>query len=204
MTNDELARLQALLERLRAGDEKAKSDLIEHACERLRRLTKKMLRDYARVRRWEETDDVLQQAALRLVRSLSEVAPASPSHFFALAATQIRRTLLDLARHYYGPEGSGAHHHTDDTGGDLPKMVEQAAAAGDGEPQTLQQWTLFHEKIDELPEKEREVFQLLWYQGLTQGEAAEILEVDVRTIKRRWQAARIQLHETLDGTPPPG
>ena len=28
--------------------------------------------------------------------------------------------------------------------------------------------------------------------------------VDVRTIKRRWQAARIQLHESLDGTPPPG
>jgi len=202
MTNDDLARLQSLLERLRAGDDKARADLIEHACERLRRLTKKMLRDYSRVRRWEETDDVFQQAALRLVRSLSDVAPASPAHFFALAATQIRRTLLDLARHYYGPEGSGAHHHTDDPD-DKPAIVEQVAAK-EGEPQTLHQWSLFHEKIDELPEKEREVFQLLWYQGLTQGEAAEVLEVDVRTIKRRWQAARIQLHESLDGTSPPG
>lgn len=202
MTTDDLARLQPLLERLQAGDETAKSELIQHACERLRRLTRKMLRDYARVRRWEETDDVFQQAALRLVRSLSEVTPSSPAHFFALAATQIRRTLLDLARHYYGPEGSGAHHHTDDTG-DLPKAVEQAAAQ-EGEPQTLQQWSLFHEKIEELPEKEREVFQLLWYQGLKQEEAATILEVDVRTIKRRWQAARIQLHEALDGAPPAG
>lgn len=203
MTTDDLAHLQPLLERLQAGDETAKADLIQHACERLRRLTRKMLRDYARVRRWEETDDVFQQAALRLHRSLSEVAPASPAHFFALAATQIRRTLLDLARHYYGPEGSGAHHHTDDTGSDLPGVVEQAPAR-DGEPQTLQQWSLFHEKIEELPEKEREVFQLLWYQGMTQGEAAVVLEVDVRTIKRRWQAARIQLHESLDGAPPPG
>ena len=36
--------------------------------------------------------------------------PDSTRAFFGLAAEQMRRELLDLARHYYGPEGEGANH----------------------------------------------------------------------------------------------
>jgi DNA-directed RNA polymerase specialized sigma24 family protein len=42
----------------------------------------------------------------------------------------------------------------------------------------------------------------LWYQGLSQGEAAALLEVDVRTVKRRWQAARLKLGRVLPGRSP--
>jgi RNA polymerase sigma factor (sigma-70 family) len=51
----------------------------------------------------------------------------------------------------------------------------------------------------QLPNKEHEVFDLLWYQGLTQDEAAQLLGVSKRTIKRRWQSARLQLFEALGG-----
>ena len=37
----------------------------------------------------------------------------SVSHFFHLAAVQVRRELLDLAKHHFGPEGAGRRHHTD-------------------------------------------------------------------------------------------
>jgi DNA-directed RNA polymerase specialized sigma24 family protein len=45
-------------------------------------------------------------------------------------------------------------------------------------------------------------FDLLWYQGLSQDEAAQALGVDVRTVKRRWREARLTLHQTL--LSPPG
>src|SRR5262245_47400008 len=105
--------LQPLLDRLAAGDGKAADDLIAHALERLRRLARKMLRDNPAVRRWEETDDVLQKSTMRLCRALKAVKPATVKAFLGLAATQIRRELIDLARHHYGPEGAAAHHASD-------------------------------------------------------------------------------------------
>jgi DNA-directed RNA polymerase specialized sigma24 family protein len=40
------------------------------------------------------------------------------------------------------------------------------------------------------------------YQGLSQAEAAELLGVAERTVKRRWQTARRKLHEALQGEVP--
>ena len=71
-----------------------------------------------------------------------------------------------------------------------------------GEPSTLTAWTEFHEKVQRLPEAEREVFDLLWYQGLTQPEAAAMLGVTDRTVKNRWRSAKLRLQEMLaDGIP---
>ena len=56
-------------------------------------------------------------------------------------------------------------------------------------------WTDFHETIERLSDEERQMFDLLWYQELTQVEAAEILGVSERTIQRRWQLARIRFQE---------
>jgi len=195
--------IQSYLDRLRDGDETARGELLQCAGERLRSLARQMLRAYPRVRRWEETDDVLQNAALRLHRTLGQIAPDTPRDFFRVAALNIRRELLDLAKHYYGPLGHGAKHASrgpDDSsaGGTEP------ADRGDltAEPTRLAAWAEFHEQIGALPEEEREVFDLLWYQGLNQAEAAELLGVSERTIKRRWQSARLRLHEALHGEMP--
>jgi DNA-directed RNA polymerase specialized sigma24 family protein len=47
--------------------------------------------------------------------------------------------------------------------------------------------------VEGLPEEEREAFDLCWYQGLTQAEAALLLSVSETTMKRRWLAARARL-----------
>jgi RNA polymerase sigma-70 factor (ECF subfamily) len=101
--------IQSLIERAGAGDEAAYARLIERVSERLMRMSHMMLRNYPRLRRWEQTDDVFQNAMIRLHRSLTEVRPESPRAFFGLAATQIRRTLIDLVRHHFGPEGEAGH-----------------------------------------------------------------------------------------------
>jgi RNA polymerase sigma-70 factor (ECF subfamily) len=190
-----------LVNRLRGGDDRARADLIGHACDRLRLLTRRMLRTYPGVRRWEQTDDVLQNALLRLCRALEAEQPATSLHFWRLAALQTRRELIDLARHHRGPEGLGGRHHTDpqraadDPGGVLAMHI-------DGEPASLEEWGWFHEQVEALPEEEREVFGLLWYEGLEQEEAARVLCLSPRTVKRRWQSARIRLDVALSGRRP--
>jgi RNA polymerase sigma-70 factor (ECF subfamily) len=185
--------LQGLLERLAAGEPNAPEALIRRSCERLRKLTRVMLRGYPGVKRWAETDDVLQSALMRLLRSLEDVRPSTPKDFFALATLQIRRELIDLARHYFGPQGKfrrHASHGRDD--GAPPEPADSAA-----EPSELAEWCEFHKLIDELPTEEGEVVGLVYYHGMTQAEAAAVLGVNVRTVQRRWHAALVKLHRVL-------
>lgn len=86
----------------------ANEKLIAHAWQRLLVLTRKMLHHYPRLRRWEQTEDVFQTAALKLYQAMRDVRPKTTAEFFGLAALQIRRTLIDLARHHFGPEGDSS------------------------------------------------------------------------------------------------
>ncbi len=176
------------------GNPQAKEALIAHACERLRVLARKMLRHYPSVRRWAETDDVLQGALVRLHRALSDVTPETPAQFYGLAAMQIRRELVDLARHYYGANGWGKRHQTD--GEDVVAAVQDQTS----EPTSLEAWACFHQAVETLPEEQKQVVNLLWYEGLPQRQAAEVLEVSLSTLKRRWQAARLALCAKLRNT----
>lgn len=188
--------LQLLIDKAFQGDEPSRIALLDRSCDRLLRLTRKMFHGYPDLRRWEQTDDVHQNAMIRLHRALSEVKPESVPHFFNLAGVMIRRTLLDLVKHHLGPHGQGANHHTDgqapdEEGGAIHNHAEQ--------PEDLEEWSAFHAKVDELPDEEKEVVNLIWYEGLTQDEAANVLGISVRTVKRRWQSARCRLYEELNG-----
>lgn len=188
--------LHLLLARLQAGDAAARDELFHHAAGRLERLTRKMLQQFPGVHRWTGTDDVLQSALIRLLRSLEAVHPSTPRDFLGLATEQIRRELIDLARHYYGPLGLGAHHasHGGSNGSRDPVLAKSASA---DDPSILSAWREFHEQVRQLPPDEREVVDLLFYQELTQGEVAELLQVAKRTVQRRWQSALLKLHAVL-------
>jgi RNA polymerase sigma-70 factor (ECF subfamily) len=193
------AQLQHWLDLLRTGDKQSRDRLIEHTCERLRRLTRKMLGGFPGVRRWEETDDVFTEAVSKLHHSLESVCPESPRQFYGLAATQIRRVLIDMARHYHGPQGLASNQ---DTGG-LDRAGQKGGDREPGdrtdEPASLSEWTEFHGLVESLPEEEREVFNLLWYEGVPQAEAARILGISPRTLTRRWQDARLRLFQARSG-----
>jgi RNA polymerase sigma factor (sigma-70 family) len=188
--------LQCLVDLARSGDSKAKALLLDHSCGRLLKLTRKMFRSYPGLRRWEFTDDVFQNALIRLHRALSDVELKPIRHFFNLAAVQIRRELLDLKKHHFGLEGHATHHHTDhhppdEHGGTLGKTSD--------EPDDVSRWVEFHAAVGSLPTDLREVVDLLYYEGLRQEEAAMLLEISPRTLKRRWHEAKTLLHERLRG-----
>lgn len=197
--------LQSWLDRMKTGDksvvDQARGEIIRLAGGRLELLTRKMLRRNTRLHRWEETGDVLQNALVRLHRALETVKPESVAQLFGLAATQIRRELVDMARRHFGPMGDAAHHHTDGKAAVDRDGAQREFGDSRGEPSTLAEWTDFHEKAGRLPNTEREVFDLLWYQGLNQEEAGALLGVTSRTVKSRWRSAKILLKQMLDDGP---
>jgi len=198
--NDSSSALMYWLDRLRAGDAAARNELIRHSRDRLRLLTRQMLRHFPGVRQWEETSDVLQNMLLRLDRALQVVEVPSPRDFLRLATAQIRRELIDLSRHHFGPEGLGAN--VVPPGQVEPKDGLPEPVQGDANPDSLSRWHELHCQIAGLDEQHRELFELLYYQGLTQSAAAELLNISLTTLKRRWRAARIQLMSRLKGELP--
>lgn len=194
--------IQVWIDRLQTGDESARKDLINCACAQLTFLTRKMLRGFARLNRWEETMDVMQNATLRLYRTLEEVRPKTVAEFYRLASLNIRRELLDLTKHYYRQGGPGRRHHSQGPSSADSSCPPLEPATDSEEPSRLANWADFHARVATLPEEERAVFDLFWYQGLPQSEVAKILNVGERTVKRRWRSARMLLHEALGGDLP--
>ena len=73
--------------------------------DRLEQLTRQMLRRYPQVRQRHETGDVLNSAMIRFLRAIDDTAIRDTRHFHALAAEQLRRELIDLARRLQGAQG---------------------------------------------------------------------------------------------------
>lgn len=198
MDND--AVLAESVARLATGDLSAREPILERCAERLRLLTRRMLRRFPEVHRHDDTDDVFQQAALRLHQALGDMGRRgeSPRSIMALAATQVRRTLLDLARRNRGPWAYAANHDTnvDGRGG---HHVERLA---DPTAEPLDRWETFHAAVDALPEEEREVVLLVWYLGADQRSIAGMAGCSERTVRTRWRQARERLRTTLAGDPP--
>lgn len=195
-----LAALADCLERMAAGDPQARDRVLELVTGRLRTLAHRMLARFPAVRRWDDTDDVFQNAALRLHRSLGQMRLDSPRSILALVATHVKRELLDLARRHAGPASYAANHATNvyRAGGAAVHHVDRAA----DEPDDADRWEAFHAAIDGLAPEQREVFHLVWHLGLDQKAIARLLGCSERTVKYRWRAAREAVRAAL-GTAAP-
>lgn len=187
------------IQRWQRGDTGAADELLRAVARSLERLTRKMLRHYPAIRAWVETADVLQGSVLRLLHTLQRMMPESTRHFNNLAAVHIRRELLDLGRRFQRepftrllPTGGVSSH-----GPAFPKTLDRT-------DEDLEWWCQFHEAVEMLSPDEREVMSLVFYHGWTQVQIAELLEVDERTVRRRWQAACLQLQDLVgDRLPSP-
>ena len=200
MADGTTVRLQRCLDRLLDGDVQARDELIACAADRLAKLTHQMFQHDGRLGRWEETADVAQGALLRLWRALQDVRPGSLREFFRLAVVQVRREMLDLARHHFGPQGAARFHTSvpPAAAGETtpaPQGADRADLSHD--PSHLVAWTEFHEHAGRLPEEVGEVFDLIFYQGLSHAEAAALLGVSTKTVQRRWQEGCARIHTAL-------
>src|SRR3954452_13715956 len=137
-----------------------------------------------------EAEELLGAVAERLLKALREVRPRTVRQLFALANQHIRWELNDLARRL----------------DNQPAAVELnegivAAPASSASGLTPEGIRMLR-AIGELPEDEREVFDLLRIQGMTQVEAAQLLGVSTVTVKRRLTRGLRLLEEQLSDLRP--
>lgn len=187
---------------LRAGDDSARVRILEICDHRLRALAHRLLGRFAKVWRWDDTDDVAQNAAMRLYRALSQTVPDTPRGLMGLMASQIQWELLDLARKHAGPMSYAANHGTNvhnglEDGGRYIDAVQDTA--GDDEEIPLERWEAFHAAVEALPTELREVFRLIWYLDLGRKTTADTLGLSPRTVDRRWQEARLAIKQAING-----
>jgi RNA polymerase sigma-70 factor (ECF subfamily) len=202
MSQGETTQIVGWIERMKSGDDRAMGELLVHFEARLINLTHKMLKDFPIVQRWEQTDDIFQGAAMRLSRALAGVTPRSTREFFGLVALQVRRELLNMTEIYRDRLTPSRVGHLVPGGGSpdsgaSPDPVDKQDRQGE-----LEAWTDFHDAAAALSDEVREVFHLIWYGGLSQHEAALVVGVSERTIRGRWQEARLSIYRELDGRLP--
>jgi RNA polymerase sigma factor (TIGR02999 family) len=113
----------------------------------------------------------------------------SRSHFFAIAATMMRRILIDYAKTKHRLRRGGVQ-------SDLP--LENALTIGIGE--TDFDLLALDETLDRLAAKEThlaKIVELRFFSGLNVVETAEVLGTSESTVKRDWRMAKAWLHREL-------
>jgi len=168
--------------------------LLDRAAHRLHMLCANLLyRSYPRLTKPPlnlETDEMLGGVVEGLLKAMRSIRPQTVRQFFALANQHIRWQLNDLARRL--DERPAALELREG-------LVPAPESSGSG---ITPDGRRMLNAIDNLPEEEREVFGLVRLQGLSQAEAAEVLEVSAKTVQRRLNRARLLLAEELDDLRP--
>jgi RNA polymerase sigma factor (sigma-70 family) len=200
--------LQGFLAQAVTGDAGARQRLLELTRDSLMRHARRFLHGhYGRLEPFAQTDDVVQQLYLKILQNQDRFwanahgePVSSLAEFFGHTSAWIRDVLCDLLRKAYGRDGNRPATLPLDGGpSDTGPRHEPSSDTLDGEK--LQRWTEFHEAAARLPDDLRAVFDLLWYQEMSQAEAAALLGVAVPTVKLRWMKARLQVQQALGGSP---
>lgn len=174
-----------LLRAWRRGDQAAFERLTPLVYDQLRRRARHYLRG-ERPNHTLRPTALVHEAYLRLV-NLDQVDWQDRSHFFALAARQMRRILVDSARaRRYQKRGGGAVSVTFDEALAVSRRDPDLVALDDALELLAQQ-----------DERKVRVVELRFFGGLTNDEIAAALGISSDTVTRDWQMAKLWLRRAL-------
>jgi RNA polymerase sigma factor (TIGR02999 family) len=176
-----------LLGQLGRGEKDAINQLLPLVYDELHRLA----RSYFRRERGEHT---LQPTALvheAYIRLVDQRAPMeNRGHFLAVAATQMRRILLDYARKHDAKRRGG---------GGEKVMLEDTMAISAQRPVDMIALDGALLKLAQLDPEQSKLVELRYFGGLSVEETAEVMGCSTATVKRSWSSARAFLHREITG-----
>ncbi|HEV3259156.1 MAG TPA: sigma-70 family RNA polymerase sigma factor [Gemmataceae bacterium] len=190
------AAVQRYLDAL-AGDQPAEPivrALLDRAVRRLHMLCANLLyRSYRRLTLPPlnvQPEELLGAVVERLLKAMRSVRPQTVRQFFALVNQHMRWELNDLARRL----------------DEQPSLVsldsEKLAAPSSSGCVLTPNGRRMLQAIEQLPENEREVFELVRIQALTQVEVAKVLGTSSKTVQRRLNHSLLLLAKELKGLRP--
>lgn len=178
-----------VLNQIQAGDSVAGEQLSQIYAE-LRRLASYTLKR-APARQTLQPTALVHEAFLRLIGAGNRHEWDSRGHFFTAAAETMRQILIDCAR----------RRRSQKRGGDRLRLVISEADAVSDSPdidQLLDLDAALTRLAETNPDLAR-IVKLRYFAGLTVEEAAAVMGISTRTLKRRWSFARAWLGRELHG-----
>jgi len=173
------------------GNEAALQELMPLVHAELRRTAAAFLRRERRGHTLEPTA-LVHETYLRLVDQ-RRTSWRNRAHFYAVAASLMRRILVDHARRRSARKrGGGVRPIT---------LVDVASRSRDEAPELLALDEALAE-LEKLDARQRQVVELRFFGGLSQQEIAQSLGTSVSTVERQWRLARAWLFRRLGRASP--
>jgi RNA polymerase sigma factor (TIGR02999 family) len=170
-----------ILSAIQQGDLHAAQQLLPLVYDELRQLAAQKLAHETPGQTLDATS-LVHEAYLRLVGDASERQFTDRQHFFRVAATAMRRILIDRAR----------RKQTRKHGGGLRRQELDGVAAPQSDEELIALDTALEKLAASDPQKAKLV-ELRFFAGLTGAQAAEVLGISAATADRWWSYARAWL-----------
>jgi RNA polymerase sigma-70 factor, ECF subfamily len=180
---DPSGQITRLLGDIRQGRLDAADELIPLVYSHMRTLA----RGYLQGERGDHTlqPTVLVNDALMRLLGNHSMDWQNRAHFFAVASQVMRRILIDYAR----------SHKAEKRGGDFRKLsLDEELAYDWRQADALLALDQALAKLEGYDSRMSKIVEMRFFGGMTEDEAAEVLRVSVRTVKRDWQFARAWLY----------
>jgi RNA polymerase sigma factor (TIGR02999 family) len=181
------ADLDALLARVRQGDDEAVAAMVPLVYDELRRIAARHMRR-ERPGQTIQATALVHEAYLRLLKDKKR-AWQNRAHFLAIAATSMRQILVERAR---------ARGATKRGGGAVRLTLDEATLAMEGAAVDLEAIDEALRALGRLDPRQARIVELRFFGGLSVEEAAEVIGISPGTLKREWSVARAWLRRALE------
>ncbi len=169
------------------GDQQAPARLMPLVYDELRRLARQRLAGEGAASTLQPTA-LVHEAYLRLVDQ-TRVSWQNRAHFYGVAASMMRRVLIDHARaRATGKRGGSVVRFSLE---DVQAPLEQRASDLVALDEALQ-------RLAEIDERKSKIVEMRFFGGLTEEEIAAVLDTSRRTVLREWKNARLWLYRELN------
>ncbi len=177
--------ITALLQRVQLGQPGAYDAVLPLVYDELRRMAARSLQHEAEGHTLQPTA-LVHEAYLRLIDQ-RDATFENRGHFYAIAATVMRRILVDHAR----------RGRAEKRGGDNVVRLRDGMDAAAQESEQLLEVDAALEQLAALDARQAKVVELRYFGGLSVEQTAQVLGVSERTVKRDWVIARAFLQRAL-------
>ena len=175
-----------LLVAMRQGSKDAETKLIPLVYKELRGIAANQLRREALNHSLQPTA-LIHEAYIRLT-GIREIDWQGRSHFFAVAASLMRRILVEHARASQAGKRGGEWDAVSLNEGILPAPERSSEIVALDEALT---------RLAELDQRQSKIVEMRFFAGMSEEETGQALGISARTVKRDWRIARAWLFKEL-------